>query len=341
MTKIGQEIKKLSDKKGLLIRYNIFETQDPEELRRMAARIFNFNQNISTRLKKKFFFCMNHVELGNVTLSYVVSDSSLEIKAGEVTNNYFLLIQKEGRAYHIIDKQKFTTVPGRAVIYSPKQNIVLKTSGPAGILAVSISRASMESYISRRMNKDLHNSLKILPAIDLTTGPGKALERLIMYICQELDAMDGLIQFSPLSIRHLQRTIFAALLDGQPHNYSRKMCVPMCDTSIGLVFRAEEFIHNNIEKPLSSGEIAAAMGVSERSLYRSFSRHRKSTPMKNLRLARLQRVRSILKEGIPGTTVISVAMNYGFFHLGRFSKFYKTRFGELPSITLRRAREKL
>lgn len=332
---------KTLDVMGLLKPYHLFETQEPEEFRRIASRIFNNTQSITTISKNKFYFCINHIEIGKVSLSYIVSDTNLEIKVGELTNYYSIFIQKDGRVGHIIDKQKFITVPGKAVIHSPTQKIVLKTSGPAAVLIVRISRAAVERELSRRLNENLHNTLKFLPALDLNTVTGQAIERLIMFICNEMETTDGLIKFSPDTIKHLQKTLITALLDGQTHNYSHIVRVSLHDTSIDLVRRTEEFIHNNIDKELSSGIIAAAMGVSERSLYRSFRRYGKSTPMEIFRRERLQRVHVILKTGLPGTTVISAAMNYGFFHLGRFSQYYKSRFGESPSMTLHRARERM
>ena len=35
------------------------------------------------------------------------------------------------------------------------------------------------------------------------------------------------------------------------------------------------------------------------------------------------------------TNVTAIALEYGFTHLGRFSEFYKTAFGMLPSESLR------
>jgi len=39
----------------------------------------------------------------------------------------------------------------------------------------------------------------------------------------------------------------------------------------------------------------------------------------------------------PGASVTQIAMNHGFFHLGRFSKVYREQFGEKPNDTLRKA----
>jgi len=37
-------------------------------------------------------------------------------------------------------------------------------------------------------------------------------------------------------------------------------------------------------------------------------------------------------------SVTNVALRYGFSHLGRFSSYYQSAFGEAPSVTLRRGR---
>jgi len=41
------------------------------------------------------------------------------------------------------------------------------------------------------------------------------------------------------------------------------------------------------------------------------------------------------------TTVTYVAMDHGFFQLGRFSADYRRAFGELPSVTLLRHHHRL
>ncbi|MNT90626.1 transcriptional regulator EutR [compost metagenome] len=51
-----------------------------------------------------------------------------------------------------------------------------------------------------------------------------------------------------------------------------------------------------------------------------------------LRNRRLDAVRARLLEQ-PGHCVTDTALEFGFGHLGRFSSYYRERFGELPSQT--------
>jgi AraC family ethanolamine operon transcriptional activator len=58
-------------------------------------------------------------------------------------------------------------------------------------------------------------------------------------------------------------------------------------------------------------------------------------PVSFLRHKRLCAVHSILCQSAPGsTTVAAVAMQQGFYELGRFSQYYLAMFGERPSQTL-------
>ena len=86
--------------------------------------------------------------------------------------------------------------------------------------------------------------------------------------------------------------------------------------------------------------IAAQLGVSLRGLEAGFRKWRHSTPTQFLRSVRLEAARAELLAPSEATTVTSVALANGFFHLARFSAYYKTAFGESPGHTLRRSKTK-
>jgi AraC family ethanolamine operon transcriptional activator len=58
------------------------------------------------------------------------------------------------------------------------------------------------------------------------------------------------------------------------------------------------------------------------------------TPKQYIVATRLVGVRRALLNARPGAKITSVANDWGFWHLGRFSSDYKRMFGELPSQTL-------
>ena len=85
--------------------------------------------------------------------------------------------------------------------------------------------------------------------------------------------------------------------------------------------------------------LAAAAGVSERTLHDGFRRFRATTPMGRLTALRLAAARRRLLDA-SRVTVGRVAAEVGFFQFGRFAGAYRKAFGELPSATLRAARRR-
>jgi AraC-like DNA-binding protein len=130
------------------------------------------------------------------------------------------------------------------------------------------------------------------------------------------------------------RAAAVTLLETFPHLALR----PRSDLAVppGRKTRAAvEFMIANAHRPLGTDEIAAAAGLSLRSLQAAFRREYDVTATDYLRSIRLDRVRQELRDAEPGlATVAEVARRWGFTHLGRFAAFYTNRFGEYPSVTL-------
>jgi AraC-like DNA-binding protein len=81
--------------------------------------------------------------------------------------------------------------------------------------------------------------------------------------------------------------------------------------------------------------ISKATGLSPRTLQRTFQATCGLCPQEWFRVERLNRVRNDLLSSPDGVSVTDTATRWGFFHLGRFSQYYRELFGERPSETLR------
>jgi AraC family ethanolamine operon transcriptional activator len=102
-----------------------------------------------------------------------------------------------------------------------------------------------------------------------------------------------------------------------------------------LVRRVEDYLTEMGERPVHISEICTALRVSRRTLHRAFHEVFGIGPVTFLRQKRLCTIHSILRDSAPGaTTVTTVAMQQGFYELGRFSQYYHAMFGEYPSQTL-------
>ncbi|MGE1173009.1 helix-turn-helix domain-containing protein [Pseudomonas sp. BW7P1] len=102
--------------------------------------------------------------------------------------------------------------------------------------------------------------------------------------------------------------------------------------------RVGEWAADSPEETLNLLELAQVAGVSLRQLQQTFKAYTGLSPTQWLRLRRLNSARrELLNRSSHETTVAEVAMNWSFWHLGRFSNSYRTLFNELPSETLKRA----
>ncbi|NES74823.1 MAG: helix-turn-helix transcriptional regulator [Okeania sp. SIO1H6] len=102
-----------------------------------------------------------------------------------------------------------------------------------------------------------------------------------------------------------------------------------------LIAQAEQQILANLETPLTLKQLAENLGSSSATLSRGFQELFGMSPMRYLKVRRLNAVRQHLKASDPESCVIAtLASQFGFYHQSHFTKDYKAMFGELPSETL-------
>lgn len=105
-----------------------------------------------------------------------------------------------------------------------------------------------------------------------------------------------------------------------------------------IIWRSTQFLNNDGDRPIHVSELAAQVGVSERTLRRVFNMYYGVGPRKYLFVRQLNKVRrNLLVSDSDETTVTDVLTRWGVWEFGRFSGRYKRQFGELPSETLRRS----
>ena len=103
-----------------------------------------------------------------------------------------------------------------------------------------------------------------------------------------------------------------------------------------IIRRSMDFVDQHDGEYLSVEQLAAAAGVSDRTLRDAFQRYFRVAPVRYLNRRTLHQVRSALKAADPTVaTVTGIATQFGVWELGRFARDYRVLFGELPSETLR------
>lgn len=122
-----------------------------------------------------------------------------------------------------------------------------------------------------------------------------------------------------------------------------KITTPSSDKRINQSKRCEgvrqviDYLHSYGETIPTIPELCKIAKLSERNLQYGFKEYLGITPIRYLRLIRLNGVRrDLLISNNKKDRVIDVALNWGFIELGRFAREYRQLFQELPSATLKK-----
>jgi len=106
-----------------------------------------------------------------------------------------------------------------------------------------------------------------------------------------------------------------------------------------VVDKIETYLQSNLHRPLTITELCEMAHVSRRTLQYSFEDILGISPLRYLRIMRLNAVRrTLLKDFDYKETISEVAERWGFLHAGQFSHDYTQLFGENPSTTAERKR---
>lgn len=104
---------------------------------------------------------------------------------------------------------------------------------------------------------------------------------------------------------------------------------------MSVLRKAREFLDAKAHTPVYLAELCGAVGVPERTLRDTFQTMLGVSPLKYLQLRRMRQARATLQQANKDThSVKSIALDNGFWELGRFAVEYKRLFGESPSETL-------
>jgi len=109
---------------------------------------------------------------------------------------------------------------------------------------------------------------------------------------------------------------------------------------LALVRKLDEYMAFNISRTLYSADIASELGVSVRTLHNAVTAIRGMSLHRYARLKRLWSVRQRLMQGPSATTIKSIALANGFWHMGEFGSLYRATFGETPQQTLDAVRDR-
>jgi len=203
-------------------------------------------------------------------------------------------------------------------------------------LMLTIDKPVIERYLENLLHQPLRQPLRLAGSVDLA-GSGQCIAAAVRTMRRAF-TLSGKAGPPPVLATEIEHTILTTLLLTQRHNYTDAIFAAPTLPAPRVVRRVVELIDATPEKAFTVASLALHAGVSERSLHAAFRRQLGMPPMSYVRRRRLQQAHDELLHLDPsaGVTVTDVALRHGFTHTGRFAAAYRQRFGEPPSITLRR-----
>ncbi len=246
------------------------------------------------------------------------------------------------------DGQRLTLAPGEVVVSAPRRSVALRWSAGCEQVILRVPLALLGSVLpSPGADPDPEAVAVELPPSARLGVPAAAVW------ATQLDAFARYAEFARARaepgracrwLEHAERAMAAFLI--------QQACAPGSPaaadapgrqrgpglSSARRSARAErwrEVVETNLREPVGLTGLAAAMALSPRQLTDWTRRQWGVPPMTWLRQRRLEAVRQALL-GDPARDVTTVALEYGFGHLGRFAQLYRERFGEYPNQTRRR-----
>lgn len=202
------------------------------------------------------------------------------------------------------------------------------------LIAVVVDQDLLNPLWERMYHKPLARWLEKQLVLPTTAPKANALrETQLMVLAQASSLVDR--PYDEQALRQLRDELLMEWMEALPESVDMGE-LPTLERRKKLVDKACALMLGHTDEPLSILQVCQQLGTSRRKLNYCFQHVLGTTPIKYLRVLRLNGARRGLRDAALGTTVQDVASHWGFWHLGQFALDYKQLFGELPSCTLRR-----
>lgn len=267
-----------------------------------------------------------------VQLSY---GAPVNVDAGEFTDLFLIKHCMRGAAFAQQDGDTAEWRQGQTMILSAGRETELQFDHAFLQKSVRLDVSKLEATCARWLGHPLERPLQFVLR-PFSDEMEQVWRQTLMYAGSSEAAGVALTGPAKESFDEYLRTL---LLHQHAHSYSEELAGPPQTPLPGLIRRAERYMAENAAAAVTVPDVAAALGVSVRSLQQGFRQWRDTTPHDFLRQTRLRLIHDELCRSGEGADVTSIALRHGFTHLGRFSAYYQSAFGELPSTTLRRRRQ--
>ncbi len=307
-------------------RSQIFCAADPFEVSDYVNQhVGNHGLELSGRSQTQA--SLSHRRAGSLDLCRLSYGAQARIVSPGLPDIYHLQFILRGHCRYEQYRESLSLSAGHILLMNPDEAIDLTYSADCEKFIVKIPATLFnEACLEHRWFKP-NECIKFNP-VPYKFEELDSLLYLLNLLCQEAESNIA----TPQMLQHYNRVVTGKLMTMLQHNVSLET-----PTLQSVSFeRLAQFIEDNIKSDITAEQLAKQSHLSLRSLYLLFEKNVRTTPKNYIRQKKLEYIYSTLTNPAnPISNVTAVALDYGFTHLGRFSEFYKARFGCLPSETLK------
>lgn len=272
-----------------------------------------------------------HAPMVTSSISYLGFGSPTSTVLGELKNYFLVEMPVSGYTDIHYGSQVVRATPNSSVVISPSENTSVKNSKDCWKILVKIDRSAVERYLSGLLGRVLTHPIEFDITMDLSRN--KTWYETVKYVT------DRVVHLNPGAGSHqflsqLEQLLISALLHSQPHTYSDALISDKPNIAPHHVRLAEEYMAANFAEDISLQDLAQISGVSVAALCQGFQKFRGISPIKFLKIMRLEHAYEALLNATSNARVTEISQDCGFRQSGRFSVEFKKRFGQSPSDVL-------
>ncbi|WP_424095913.1 helix-turn-helix domain-containing protein [Moorena producens] len=273
------------------------------------------------------------VQIGNLFFVYNQANQGIQF-SGEGTKGYIcfaILLSENEKEYYSF---RHPLEPQRTIFgFNNREAHEIFPQG-ATLINIVIPVKMFDAYADQLQRHDLDDNFRSKNQVNL-------LPTRINEIKDYLKQLIWLALHKPTWLQnpHIEKLVaddFLPLLISNIPTKLNSKCFIKPSRRAKLIVQAEQEMLAHLDKPLTLKQLAQNLGSSSSALSYGFQDLFGLSPMRYLKVRRLNAVRERLKASEPERCTIAIlASEFGFYSPCHFTKDYKAMFGELPSDTLR------
>jgi AraC-like DNA-binding protein len=279
---------------------------------------------------------LSTLDLGDCALVHLKYGFEVEIDAGVINDHFMVKWGLAGMGHVMSGERVAATSPQAIVVTSPQERSGFRMSAVCQHLTTRVSRKALEERLMQKLGRRLLRPVEFDLEMATDSDFGRAWCQLVTHICQISAAAPTVLECEEVR-KQYSRTMIELMIHAAPHNYSQEIQACETQTMPWYVRRAQVHLEAHLSEVRSVADLAAAIGITPRTLQNGFREALKIHPAEYIRSTRVMALHRALLAVEPGQTVTSAMLSVGITSFGRYAEYYRQQFGQWPSETLRRA----